>query len=58
VVSVIGRNVFRIVDGVYWVGVRDWSRRVFDSLILLPRGTSYNAYLVMGGGGGGSHRYC
>ena len=51
VVSVIGRNVLRIVDGVYWVGVRDWSRRVFDALIPLPRGTSYNAYLVMGGEG-------
>jgi flavorubredoxin len=39
---------FEIVDGVYYVGVKDWSRRLFDSLIPLPKGTSYNAYLVMG----------
>lgn len=38
----------KILDGVYWVGVKDWSRRIFDSLIPLPEGTSYNAYLVVG----------
>lgn len=38
----------KIVDGVYWVGARDISRRMFDSLIPLPHGTSYNAYLVVG----------
>jgi flavorubredoxin len=27
----------------------DWDRRLFDSLIPLPDGTSYNAYLVQGG---------
>jgi flavorubredoxin len=42
------RNVLRIGDNVFWVGVRDWSRRLFDSLIPLPRGTSYNSYLVIG----------
>jgi len=39
---------FEIVPHVYWVGVKDWSRRIFDALIPLPQGTSYNAYLVMG----------
>ena len=34
--------------GVFWVGARDWTRRVFDALIPLPLGTSYNAYLVKG----------
>jgi flavorubredoxin len=34
--------------GVYSVGAVDWDRRVFDSLIPLPEGTSYNAYLVQG----------
>ncbi|NQT48427.1 MAG: FprA family A-type flavoprotein [Chloroflexi bacterium] len=34
--------------GVYWVGAIDWDRRLFDSLIPLPDGTSYNAYLVKG----------
>jgi flavorubredoxin len=37
-----------ICDGVQWMGVVDWSRRLFDSLIPLPDGTSYNAYLVQG----------
>ena len=35
-------------DNVYWVGAIDWDRRLFDSLIPLPDGTSYNAYLVRG----------
>jgi flavorubredoxin len=35
-----------IVPGVDWVGAQDWDRRLFDSLIPLPDGTSYNAYLV------------
>ncbi len=42
------RNILEISDGVYWVGVKDWDRRLFDSLIPLPKGTSYNAYLVIG----------
>ncbi|MFQ5465025.1 MAG: FprA family A-type flavoprotein [Thermodesulfobacteriota bacterium] len=38
----------KIKDGVFWVGAVDWDRRLFDSLIPLPYGTSYNAYLVVG----------
>jgi flavorubredoxin len=34
--------------GVYWVGAIDWDRRLFDSLIPLPDGTSYNSYLIKG----------
>ncbi len=34
--------------GVYWVGAVDWDRRLFDSLIPLPDGTSYNSYLIQG----------
>jgi flavorubredoxin len=45
------RNVVRIAEGVYWIGVRDWNRRIFDALIPLPKGTSYNAYLVIGKSG-------
>lgn len=30
------------------MGAVDWDRRLFDSLIPLPDGTSYNAYLVKG----------
>jgi flavorubredoxin len=38
----------KIVDGVFWLGAVDWNRRLFDSLIPLPDGTSYNAYLIRG----------
>lgn len=38
----------KIKEGVYWMGAVDWDRRLFDSLIPLPDGTSYNAYLVHG----------
>jgi flavorubredoxin len=33
---------------IYSVGAIDWDRRLFDALIPLPDGTSYNAYLVQG----------
>ena len=35
-------------DGVQWIGSIDWDRPLFDELIPLPDGTSYNAYLVTG----------
>lgn len=38
----------KVKDGVYWMGAVDWDRRLFDSLIPLPDGTSYNAYLIKG----------
>ena len=41
-------NAQVVADGVWWVGAQDWDRRLFDSLIPLPEGTSYNAYLVRG----------
>ncbi len=37
-----------ITQGVSWMGAVDWDRRLFDSLIPLPDGTSYNAYLIDG----------
>ena len=37
-----------IRPNVFWVGAVDWDRRLFDSLILLPEGTSYNSYLIRG----------
>jgi flavorubredoxin len=37
-----------IRPGVFSVGAIDWDRRLFDSLIPLPLGTSYNAYLIQG----------
>jgi len=41
-------NARRIKERISWVGAVDWDRRLFDSLIPLPDGTSYNAYLVEG----------
>jgi len=38
----------KIKDRIYWMGSVDWDRRLFDSLVPLPDGTSYNAYLIEG----------
>ena len=38
----------KIKEDVFWVGAVDWDRRLFDSLVPLPDGTSYNAYLIYG----------
>ena len=38
----------KIVDGVYNVGAIDWERTLFDEIVDLPQGTSYNAYIIMG----------
>jgi len=37
-----------IKTGIYSVGAIDWDRRLFDELIPLPDGTSYNSYLIKG----------
>jgi len=41
-------NARPIMPGITLMGAVDWDRRLFDSLIPLPEGTSYNAYLVRG----------
>jgi len=41
-------NARKITENVYLLGAVDWDRQLFDSLIPLPDGTSYNAYLVRG----------
>jgi len=38
----------KILDSLHWVGAVDWDRKLFDGLIELPDGTSYNAYLLQG----------
>lgn len=37
-----------IKPGVFYVGVNHWDRRLFDALIPLPDGTTYNAYILKG----------
>jgi flavorubredoxin len=41
-------NRLEIKPGIHNIGAIDWDRRLFDSLIPLPDGTSYNCYLVQG----------
>ncbi|MBE9582180.1 MAG: FprA family A-type flavoprotein, partial [Proteobacteria bacterium] len=38
----------KIRDRIHWMGSVDWDRRLFDTLVPLPDGTSYNAYLIEG----------
>ena len=38
----------KIKDDVYSIGAVDWDRRIFDELIKIPNGTSYNSYVVKG----------
>jgi flavorubredoxin len=38
----------KINNDIFAVGAIDWDRRLFDELIPLPDGTSYNSYLIKG----------
>ena len=38
----------QVKPNIFSVGAIDWDRRLFDELIPLPEGTSYNAYLIKG----------
>jgi flavorubredoxin len=38
----------QIVPNVHLIGAVDWDRRLFDALIPLPDGTSYNSYFIKG----------
>ncbi len=37
-----------IKPNIFYVGAKDYDRRLFDELIPLPDGTTYNSYLVIG----------
>ncbi|MCD6337010.1 MAG: FprA family A-type flavoprotein [Candidatus Marinimicrobia bacterium] len=41
-------NARKITNKVFLMGFIDWDARLFDSLIPLPDGTSYNAFLIEG----------
>lgn len=41
--------VRKIKDDIYFIGSIDWDRRLFDELIPLPEGTTYNSYLIKAG---------
>jgi flavorubredoxin len=38
----------QVKQDIFEVGAIDWDRRLFDELIPLPDGTSYNAYIIKG----------
>lgn len=38
----------KIVDNVYWVGIRDPELKIFDLVMYTKYGTSYNSYLIKG----------
>jgi flavorubredoxin len=38
----------KIADQVYTVGVIDWNRRIFDEIMPIPDGTTYNSYFING----------
>jgi len=40
--------VRQISEHTFAVGVIDWDRRIFDELVPLPEGTSYNSYFIKG----------
>jgi flavorubredoxin len=41
-------TVRQLKPNIYSIGAIDWDRRLFDELIPLPDGTTYNAYLIKG----------
>lgn len=41
-------NPRELKENIWAVGTIDWGRRLFDDLIPLPEGTSYNAFLLKG----------
>ena len=40
--------VRQISEHIFAVGIIDWDRRIFDELVPLPEGTSYNSYFIKG----------
>ncbi|MHA2091344.1 MAG: FprA family A-type flavoprotein [Candidatus Kariarchaeaceae archaeon] len=38
----------QLETGIWMISTNDWERRLFDELIPLPDGTSYNAYVIKG----------
>ena len=42
------RVMEEIAKGVFFCGIHDRTRKVFDQLVPLPQGTTYNSYLIVG----------
>ena len=39
--------VRKVTDDLYWVGANDKRLNLFENIHPIPRGTSYNSYLLM-----------
>ena len=37
----------KITDGIHWIGVNDFETHLFEALWPLPKGVSYNAYMIV-----------
>ncbi|MFP3295164.1 MAG: FprA family A-type flavoprotein [Caldisphaera sp.] len=42
-------DIIKINDGVYWIGVNDLKKKMFENMWPIPEGISYNAYLIEAG---------
>ena len=40
--------VRKVTEDLYWVGVNDKRLHLFENIHPIPRGVSYNSYLLMG----------
>jgi len=38
----------KVTENIFSIGVQDWHRKLFDALVPLSHGTSYNSYIVTG----------
>ncbi|MHB1483187.1 MAG: FprA family A-type flavoprotein [Saccharofermentanales bacterium] len=41
-------NIYKIDENLYSVGAKDPGRRIFDCLVHMPQGTTYNSYFIKG----------
>lgn len=39
-------SAVKIRDGIYWIGVNDRTTDIFEGIWPLPRGVSYNSYII------------
>ena len=40
-------NVRKVTDDLYWVGVNDHRTTLFENVHPIPKGVSYNSYLLL-----------
>ena len=48
----------KVTDGIYWVGVNDRRLAKFENMFPIPRGVSYNSYVILDGKTAHSGQLC